>query len=178
MLSSTHTSTPSCHSAAMQAIISAVPSTSCLYYNTPDDTSLTASSKANHQAMLNTTQKWLDWSKVPKYAAISICGQTGQCTNPRLSISNERIPFLGNNSISFLGLPVNAALSTDHIKDQIQMKLERYLHSTDQSPLSHQQKLRIYKDAILPRLSWLLSLIDLPLSWVERSLDPTCEYRL
>ena len=59
-----------------------------------------------------------------------------------------------------------------HIKDQIQTKLKRYLHSADQSPLSRQQKLRIYKDAILPRLSWLLSLIDLPLSWVERSLEP------
>ncbi len=91
---------------------------------------------------------------------------------PRLSISDERIPFLGSNSISFLSLPVNAALSTEHIKDQIQTKLERYLHATDQSPLSHQQKLRIYKDAILPRLSWLLSLTDLPLSWIEHSLEP------
>ena len=85
----------------MQGIISAVPSTSCPYYNTPDDTCLTASCKANCQAMLNTTQKWLDWSlpkaKVLKCAAISICGQTGQCTNPHLSISKSLslgvIPF-------------------------------------------------------------------------------------
>ena len=86
----TCTSTPSCHSPAMQGIISAVSSTSCPYYNTPDDTCLTASCKANCQAMLNTTQKWLDWSlpkaKALKCAAISICGQTRQCTNPHLSI--------------------------------------------------------------------------------------------
>lgn len=113
-----------------------------------DDTCLTASTMANCQATLNTTQKWLDWSllkaKVLKCASISICGQTGQCTNPHLSTSDERIPFLGSNSISFLGLPVNAARSTyEHIKDQIQTKQERYLHATDQSPLSRQQKLRI-----------------------------------
>lgn len=46
-----------------------------------DDTCLTASSKANCQAMLDSTQKWLDWSllkpKVPKCTAISICSQTG-----------------------------------------------------------------------------------------------------
>ena len=87
-----------------------------------NDTCLTTSSKANCQARLNITQKWLDWSllqaKVPKCAAISICGQTDQCTNPHLFISNERIPFLGSNSISFLGHPVNTALSTYHIKDQ------------------------------------------------------------
>ena len=109
-----------------------------------DDACLTGSSKANCQAMLDTTQKWLDWfllkAKVPKCAAISICGHPGQCS----------IPFLGSNLIFFLGLPLNAALSTEHIKDQTLTKLERYLHATDQSPLSHQQKLRIYKDAILP----------------------------
>ena len=110
-----------------------------------DDTCLTASSKANCQAMLNTTQKWLDWSllkaKVPKCAAISIHGHMGKCTNPHLSISNERIPFLGSKSTSFLGLPVNATLSTDSIKEQLQQKLERYLNLTDQSPLSRQQSL-------------------------------------
>ena len=126
--------------------------------------------------MLNTTQKWLEWSlltaKVPKCAAISIHGHTGKCTNPHLSISNERIPFLGSKSTSFLWLTVNATLSTDSIKEQLQLKLERYLNLTDQSPLSRQQKLRIYKEAICPRLSWLLSLVDLPLTWIERTLEP------
>ena len=108
-----------------------------------DDTCLTASSKANCQAMLNTTQKWLDWSllkaKAPKCAAISIHGHTGRCTNPHLSISNERILFLGSKSTSFLGLPVNATLSTDSIKEQLQQKLEQYLNLTDQSH-SHANK--------------------------------------
>ena len=62
--------------------------------------------------------------------------------------------------------------STDGIKEQLALKLETFLTVTDQSPLSRQQKLRVYKDAICPRLSWLLSLTDLPLSWVERMLKP------
>ena len=94
-----------------------------------DDACLTASSKANCQAMLDTTQKWLDWSllkaKVPKCAVISICGHPGQCS----------IPFLGSNLISFLGLPLNAALSMEHIKDQTLTKLETYLHATWEMPL-------------------------------------------
>ena len=147
-----------------------------------DDTCLTASRKANCQAMLNTTQKWLDWSllkaKVPKCAAISIHGHTGKCTNPHLSISNERIPFLESKSTSLLELPVIATLSTDSIKKQLQQKLEQYLNLTDQSPLSCQQKLRIYKEAICPCLSWLLSLIDLPLTWIERTLEPLATTRL
>ena len=141
-----------------------------------DDTCLTASSKEDCQAMLDTTEKWLDWSllkaKVSKCAATSIDGQTGRTTNPRLHITQEKIPYLGSNFTSFLGLPINATLSLDSIKEQIHSKLEGFLTATDHSPLSRQQKLRIYRLAICPRLTWLLSLTDLPLTWVERTLEP------
>ena len=125
------------------------------------------------QEMLDTTEKWLEWSllkaKVSKCAATSINGQTGCTTNPGLHISHEKIPFLGNNSTSFLGLPINATLSLDSIKQQIHSKLEGFLTATDQSPLSRQQKLKIYRLAICPRLTWLLAMADLPL---ERTLEP------
>ena len=141
-----------------------------------DDTCLTASSRQNCQAMLDTTEKWLSWSllkaKVSKCSAISINGQTGRTTNPRLHIAQEMIPYLGNRSTSFLGLPINATLSLDSIKLQLQSKLEKFLTVTDQSPLSRQQKLKIYRNAICPRLTWLLSLADIPLTWVERTLEP------
>ena len=124
----------------------------------------------------NARQKWLDWSllkpKVPKCAAMSINGQTGRTANPRLHISHEKMPFLGNNSTSFLGLPINATLSMDSIKEQIQSKLDRFLTVTDRAPLSRQQKLKMYCMAICPRRTWLLSLADLPLTWVERTLEP------
>ena len=140
-----------------------------------DDTCLTASNKEDCQAMLDTTEKWLEWSllkaKVSQCAATSINGQTGRTTNPGLHISHEKIPFLGNNSTSFLGLPINATLSLDSIKQQIHSKLEGFLTATDQSPLSRQQKLKIYRLAICPRLTWLLAMADLPLTWVERTLE-------
>ena len=106
-----------------------------------------------------------------KCAATSIDGQTGRTTNPGLHITQEKIPYLGSNFTSFLGLPINATLSLDSIKEQIHSKLEGFL-AADQSPLSRQQKLRIYRLAICPRLTWLLSPTDLPLTWVERTLEP------
>ena len=144
-------------------------STSCHQMSTlqyADDTCLTASSKEGCQAMLDATEKWLDWSLT------SIDGQTGRTTNPGLHITQEKIPYLGSNFTSFLGLPINATLSLGSIKEQIHSKLESFLTATDQSPLSRQQKLRIYRLAICPRLTWLLSLTDLPLTWVERTLEP------
>ena len=79
-------------------------------------------------------------------------------TNPGLHISHEKIPFLRNNSTSFLGLPINAALSLDSIKEHIHSKLEGFLTATDQSPLSQQQNLKSYHLAICPHLTWLLTL--------------------
>ena len=127
--------------------------------------------------MLDTTEKWISWSllmaKVSKCSATSINAQTGRTTNLRLHIAQEIIPYLGNSSTSFLGLPINATLSLDSIKLQLQSKLEKSLIVADQSPLSRQQKLKIYHNAICHLLTWLLSLADMPLTWVERTLKPT-----
>ena len=114
-----------------------------------------------------------DWShlkaKVSECAAISICGQTGKTRNPNLILSDKMIPYLGNKSVSFLGLPINAEMA--YIKEQLAQKLKKFLTVTNTSPLSRQQKLRVYKNVICPRLSWLLSLSDLSLSWVESMLE-------
>ena len=48
----------------------------------------------------------------------------------------------------------------------------RYLCDTvDGLPLRRQQKIKVYKLYVCPGMSWLLGLLDLPLSWIERKLD-------
>ena len=42
----------------------------------------------------------------------------------------------------------------------------------DQSYISRKQKLRIFCLAVCPRLAWDLAVVHLPISWVERQLDP------
>ena len=52
------------------------------------------------QAMLDTTQKWLNWSllkqiaKVPKCTAMFICGQTGKCTGENLLPRKQQLDLL------------------------------------------------------------------------------------
>ena len=45
------------------------------------------------------------------------------------------------------------------------------LSKVDATPLSSRQKLRLFRDAVRPRLTWDLSLANLPISWVEKNLD-------
>jgi len=51
--------------------------------------------------------------------------------------------------------------------------LNRMLQAVDQCPLTSHQKLRLFKAGICPRLSWLLLIEELPITWVERELEAT-----
>ena len=56
-------------------------------------------------------------------------------------------------------------------KTALPEKLQTMLSKVDATILTTHQKLRLYKDAICPRLTWDLSLVSLPISWVEKMLD-------
>lgn len=60
----------------------------------------------------------------------------------------------------------------DSIKEHVQSKLERFLTVTNRAPLSRQQKLKMYRMDICSHLTWLLSLADVLLTWVELTLEP------
>ena len=45
-------------------------------------------------------------------------------------------------------------------------------HSQMLSLTTHQQKLRLFKHGVGPRLSWPLLVEDFPLTWLERELQP------
>ena len=88
-------------------------------------------------------------------------------------IDGEIIPFIGNNSIQFLGLEIQVPHDTTTTKEALFTNLNRMLHAVDQCPLTCHQKLRLYKAGICPRLSWLLLIEELPITWVERELEAT-----
>ena len=56
-------------------------------------------------------------------------------------------------------------------KSALLEKLQTMLSKVDTTLLSSRQKLRLFRDAVCPRLTWHLSLANLPISWVEKNLD-------
>ena len=51
------------------------------------------------------------------------------------------------------------------------------LQLVDQSGVTRLQKLKLYKLAICPRLTWLLSIQEYPASWIEKELEgPTTKF--
>ena len=75
-----------------------------------DDIGVMSGSVAGCQHLLTLVDKWLQWSgmraKIPKCHALEVRASTGQVFDPQLLLANDNLPFLGNNSLRFLGLEI------------------------------------------------------------------------
>ena len=133
-----------------------------------DDTCLLADSPAACQHLLEIVEQWLQWSgmraNVCKCHSLALQGSTRKLIDPQLLIDGETIPFIGNNSIKFLGMRIQVPHNTTTTKETLMTNLNRMLQAVDQCPLTSHQKLRLFKAGICPRLSWLLLIEELPIT--------------
>lgn len=107
---------------------------------------------------------------------MSLCESTGVNKSSNKSTPNtfwsKYLPFIGNNTIKFLGLPIqiphNATKARLQLKDSLNL-----LRQVDQSLVTSKQKLKLYKMGICPRLNWSLTINQFPISWIEKELEAT-----
>ena len=139
-----------------------------------DDTCLVADSPSSCQQLLHLVDGWLSWSgmraKVSKCHSLALKASVAKVVDPHLHISNEQIPF-ASEPVKFLGRMFESPPNTTKARENISSQLQRMLHSIDSCPLTRSQKLKLYRAGVCPRLVWLLTIEDLPLSWVEKKLD-------
>ena len=112
-------------------------------------------------------------AKVPKCHSLHIKSSSGTLTNPHLTCSNKPIRYVGNHSINFLGLPIQFPKDCNRAKSQLKSLLQSMLEIVDETALTRKQKVKIYSLGICPRLNWLLTIHEFPLSWAERQLEAT-----
>lgn len=139
-----------------------------------DDSCLVSSSEENGQVLCHATEKWLFWAnmsaKVPK-CRVLVLKRGKLVPSPNVSLNNLVIPPVDESSFKFLGLPVSNTMTDSSHREIIRTKLKTMLSSVDSSLLKRKQKLSVYSKGVCPRLAWLLLIILIPISWVERNLD-------
>ena len=142
-----------------------------------DDTSLISDGPSSCQLMLSLTESWLSWSgmqaNVPKCVGVAIKASTGRAYNPSLTLSDQSIPYLGDTTFRFLGAPVAIHSISAETREHLVNKLSTMLQRVDDTSITRQQKLKFFKVCICPRLTWDLSISDLPVSWLKNTLQPT-----
>jgi hypothetical protein len=118
----------------------------------------------------------MEWAqlkaKVPKCRSMVIQGSTGKRVSPQLSIGGEAIPPAENDSFKFLGMRVRVYKNNNTARDTLRQHLKQMLSAIDDTPLTRQQKLRLFRHGVCPRLSWSLLIEEFPISWLERELQP------
>ena len=141
-----------------------------------DDTCLIGDGPSSCQRLLSITESWLDWSgmraNVPKCVSVAIKASTGKAYNPTLKLNNEPIPYLGETTFRFLGAPVAIHSTSDQSREHLVSKLTSMLQKIDATSITRQQKLKLFKVSLCPRLTWDLSISDLPISWLQSQLQP------
>ena len=91
--------------------------------------------------------------------------------DPQLVLDGQPIPFIGNKPINFLGMRVKVPSDVSAAKQELKTKLKHLLQAVDGCVVTRHQKLKMFKLGICPRLNWLLTIYEYPLTWIERELD-------
>ena len=135
-----------------------------------DDACIISNSPAGCQHLLDLVQRWLEWAQLK--AKVPKCRSTGRRVKPALLIGGESIPTVEDDTFKFLGMPVRFYKNSSSARESLKMSLQQMLVSTDETPLTRQQKLRLFKFGVCPRLSWPFLIENLPISWLEQDLQP------
>ena len=116
-------------------------------------------------------------AKVPKCHSLALKASSAKLVNPQLYIADQHIPF-SPEPVKFLGKIFQIPHDPSRVKESIYSELLRMLESVHSCPLTRGQKLKVYRAGVCPRLSWLLMIEDLPISWVEKKLDALATFYL
>ena len=109
-------------------------------------------------------------AKFPKCSSLGIQASTSKKIDPQLSLHGQKIPH-ASQTVKFLGMRVEVPHDQSKSKEMLVAELERMLKNIDTCPLTRKQKLLLYKAGVCPRLSWLLTIEEMPISWVEKNLN-------
>ena len=139
-----------------------------------DDSCLVADSPASCQYLLDMVARWLSWSgmkaKIPKCASLALQSSSSKTIDPGLLLDGQLVPF-ASQPVKFLGMRVEIPPNHATSKTVVVSELSCMLSSIDTCPLTRKQKLLLYKAGVCPRLSWLLTIEQFPISWVQKHVD-------
>ena len=107
--------------------------------------------------------------------SLGIRASSGALFYPGLTIRSQ---FINNQAIKFLCKVIQVPLDAKNIKNQVLQQLTRELDRVEASRVTRQQKLRLYRVGICPRIAWDPAINNFLISWVKRQLEATDTHSL
>ena len=83
-------------------------------------------------------------AKIHRCVSLGLEGSTGHTFDPGLVLGGQKIPFVGDQTIKFLGLPIKIPSNPTMARASIKTSLNSILQAVDECPVSRRQKLKLY----------------------------------
>ena len=135
-----------------------------------DDLTITTTSHIQARWILKTLEEVVSWARMkfkPQKSRFMIVKAGKLSTRNKLRIQGEEIPSVVGNPIKCLGKWYDETLKDKNSIDDMRSQMKDWMKKTDKSELPGKYKAWIYQHGILPRLSWLLTIYEVPISTVE-----------
>ena len=100
-------------------------------------------------------------------------------THPKLFVNNEQIPALKTNeTFKYLGRYFNFETDNEEHKKELLDITNKILNKVDTLPLHPKHKLDIYLKYYMSKISWHLTIADIPNTCIKQHLDTICHSKI
>ena len=135
-----------------------------------DDLTITTTSHVQARWVLTALEEVVTWARMefkPKKSR-SMVIKKGKITDRfKLKVQGEEIPSILSNPIKCLGKWYDETLGDTANKRKTEVQLMEWLNKIEKSGLPGKYKAWIYQHGLLPRVMWMLTLYEIPMSTVE-----------
>ena len=146
-----------------------------------DDAAIVASDNVSAQGLLNLFEAWCTWAdmsiRLDKCTAFGMQKRNGVYTQtmPILSVNTGQIPPVPlSGEFTYLGRRFSFESKPDSIKAALEQKLKGLLNITSGLKIKAQTKIKILSLYVHAQMLHEIKLYDLPVTWIEQSLDALC----
>ena len=143
-----------------------------------DDAAAITGQESENQTLLNAFDRWCTWShmmiKVEKCHSFGMktCKTKCEQIKPKLYLNNKLIKQVKiGESFVYLGRYFDFNMTNNDHKEILISKTNELLDTIDKLPLHPKNKIMLYQRYVLSKISWHLTIADLPITWVKQNLD-------
>lgn len=148
------------------------------WFQFADDAAAVTSLEKDNQTLLNIFSRWCTWSDMlirpDKCHSFGIAKKDTKSIQikPKLYINNNLIsPVEPDESFVYLGRHFDFKMSDKEHKEETLNKVKEILETIDGLPLHPKNKIQIYQKYLLSKISWHLTVTNIPITWIKNNID-------
>ena len=148
------------------------------WFQFADDTVAVTSFGGENQILLNLFSKWCRWSemkiKASKWHSFGICkiGTTSTQYKPKLYLDNALVPPVRlGDCFAYLGRHFYFKMTDDKHKSELIEIITDQIEIIDKLPLHPKNKLKLYQQWTLSKISWQLTVTKISNTWMKNNFD-------